>query len=244
MKLTWLGQGGFLLESNGRRLLIDPYLSDSLAKSHGTFRLIPPPMTIDQTMPDVVFITHDHLDHFDPETMVPLFNTFADCQLVGPQSVVEHGRREGFAEERMSCIAPGQSVEAAGYRLTATPAHHSDRFAVGLLIDVEGHLLYVSGDTLHTPTLAADVLALAPRAIDCVLICINGKLNNMDAACAAQVVAELRPSLAIPMHYGMFAKNTVDPEEFLSLCRSAGRATRTLTPGVPVVFSIPNCNEG
>ena len=236
MNLTWLGQGGFLLECNGRRLVIDPYLSDSLAKSHGTFRLIPPPMTIDQVVPDVVFVTHDHLDHFDPETMVPLFNTFPNCRLVGPESVVEHGRREGFAEERMCCISPGRSVEMAGYRLTATPAHHSDRLAVGLLIEAEECLLYVSGDTLYKPTLATDVLALAPRAIDCVIICINGKLNNMDAACAAQVVEQLRPSLAIPMHYGMFAKNTVDPQEFLSLCLSAGRPTKTLTPGIPVVL--------
>ena len=96
MNLTWLGQGGFLLESNGRRLVIDPYLSDSLAKSHGTFRMIPPPMAIDETVPDVVFVTHDHLDHFDPETMGPLFKTFPKCRLVGPESVVEHGRREGF----------------------------------------------------------------------------------------------------------------------------------------------------
>jgi L-ascorbate metabolism protein UlaG (beta-lactamase superfamily) len=236
MNLTWLGQGGFLLESNGRRLVIDPYLSDSLAKSHGTFRMIPPPMTIEETAPDVVFVTHDHLDHFDPETMVPMFKAFPNCRLVGPESVVEHGRREGFAEERMSCIAPGQSVEVAGYRLTATPAHHSDRFAVGLLIEVEGRLHYISGDTLYQPTLSPQVLALSPRSIDTVIICINGKLNNMDATCAARVVDELRPALAIPMHYGLFAKNTVDPAEFLSLCREAGHPTKTLTPGIPVVL--------
>jgi len=236
MNLTWLGQGGFLLECDGRRLVIDPYLSDCLARLHGVRRLIPPPLTIEQLKPDVVFVTHDHLDHFDPETMVPLMNAFPDCRLVGPESVVEHGRREGFAEERLSCIAPGRTVEVAGYRLTATPAMHSDRFAVGVLIEAGGRLLYVSGDTLYSPTLGAEVLALAPRPIDCVLICVNGKLNNMDAASAAKVVGELRPAVAIPMHYGLFAENTVDPEEFLSPCREAGQPTRTLTPGIPVVI--------
>jgi len=236
MKLTWLGQGGFLLEHDGRRLAVDPYLSDSLAQTHNTQRLIPPPVTIEQLAPDVVFVTHDHLDHFDPETMVPLFAAFPKCLLVGPESVVDHGRRVGFAAERMRSIAPGQTVQTHGYRMTATPAQHSDRFAVGLLVEAGPRLIYISGDTLYSPGLGPGVLALAPRAIDYALVCINGKFNNMDAAGAAQLIGLLKPGTAVPMHYGMFAKNTVDPDEFLTLCRSQGQTAKTLTPGIPVAL--------
>jgi len=234
MKLTWLGQGGFLLDCDGRRLAIDPYLSDALARSHNLKRLFPPPLSTDALAPDAVAVTHDHLDHFDPETLVPLLAAFPECLLVGPESVVEHGRRVVFAPGRMVSVAPGQSVEAAGYRITAAPAAHSDRFAIGLLIEAGPRLLYVSGDTLYSPTLAVEVLALVPRAIDCAIVCINGKLNNMDAGCAARLVEQLRPGLAVPMHYGLFAENTVEPGEFLSLCREAAQPTMTLTPGIAV----------
>jgi len=234
LTLTWLGQGGFLLESAGCRLVVDPYLSDCLARLHNVKRLFPPPISLEDLRPDVVFVTHDHLDHFDPETLVPLFAAFPQCQLVGPESAIDHGRREGFAAERLHQVAPGQTLELGAYRCTATVAQHSDRFAVGVLIEAGGKLLYISGDTLYSPALPPAVLSLASRPLDAALICINGKLNNMNAADAARVIAALRPRVAIPMHYGLFAENTVQPDEFLALCQAFGQATMTLEPGISV----------
>ena len=36
LRVWWLGQSGFLLQWNGRHLLLDPYLSDSLTKKYST----------------------------------------------------------------------------------------------------------------------------------------------------------------------------------------------------------------
>jgi L-ascorbate metabolism protein UlaG (beta-lactamase superfamily) len=58
---------------------------------------------------------------------------------------------------------------------------------------------------------------LPPTAL---LVCINGKLGNMTAAEAARLAAALRPRVAIPMHYGMFADNTADPQEFVRLAQA------------------------
>ncbi|MBM4156167.1 MAG: hypothetical protein FJ221_14250 [Lentisphaerae bacterium] len=66
MKATWLGQSGYLLEGGGVRLAIDPYLSDAVERAQGLKRLVPPPCTVAELAPDVLLITHDHLDHLRP----------------------------------------------------------------------------------------------------------------------------------------------------------------------------------
>jgi L-ascorbate metabolism protein UlaG (beta-lactamase superfamily) len=48
---------------------------------------------------------------------------------------------------------------------------------------------------------------------------------------AARFMAELRPGLAVPMHYGLFAENTADPNEFVIACRAREQATRVLELG-------------
>ncbi len=218
MKIRWIGQSGFVLEHEQRRLVIDPYLSDSLARLQGLHRLFPPPVSLAQLQPDAVFVTHDHLDHFDPETLAPLRDMYPDCILCGPQSVLLHARKLGSAESRLISICPGQTIQTMGFTLTATPAYHSDRFAVGLLVGAAGRLLYFSGDTLYSPSLASQIREHMPRALEAAFVCINGKLNNMNLREAAEFMTELCPRMAIPMHYGLFAENTADPNEFIAAC--------------------------
>jgi L-ascorbate metabolism protein UlaG (beta-lactamase superfamily) len=98
------------------------------------------------------------------------------------------------------------------------------------LITVDGRTIYLSGDTLLTPQLL-DALADQVGQIDVVFIVINGKGGNMSVDDAVKLVARLRPRLAIPTHYGMFAENTEDPERFLAGCRAAKIECRTLALG-------------
>src|ERR1700693_3055331 len=76
--LWWLGQSGFLLTWRGKRILMDPYLSDSLTKKYaGTSR---PHTRISERVIDpdllqrisMVTSSHNHTDHLDAETLVPL----------------------------------------------------------------------------------------------------------------------------------------------------------------------------
>ncbi|MFN3377845.1 MAG: MBL fold metallo-hydrolase, partial [Runella zeae] len=66
MKITWLGQSGFVFENEGQRLLIDPFYSDIVEQKQGLKRLMSPPISIEELRPDIIFITHNHMDHFDP----------------------------------------------------------------------------------------------------------------------------------------------------------------------------------
>ncbi|MEI8291678.1 MAG: MBL fold metallo-hydrolase [Verrucomicrobiota bacterium] len=234
MKITWLGQSGYLIELGSQRLVIDPYMSDILADKQGLRRLIPPPCSIACLSPDFLLITHDHLDHYDPETVAEIMDKFPACRLIGSESVVAHGQREGVCDGRLDCLLPGKTILLGALTITATPTRHSDSSAIGLLIRSASESLWFSGDTLYFPELATHVLQLAEQSPDIAFMCINGKLGNMNHREAAKLVSEVRSHLAIPMHYGMFRENTADPEEFRIACSSYGFPSAILKCGNPV----------
>ena len=236
MKATWLGQSGYLLEGAGVRIAIDPYLSDAVEQAQGLKRLVAPPVTVAQLVPDILLITHDHLDHFDPDTVPAVMEAFPGCRLAGPASVRAHAARIGLPAARLVALDAGQSARFGGVDVIATPARHSDPAAVGLLVRDDGTLLWFSGDTLYGPDLAGDVLRLAGRAPDAAFVCMNGRLGNMGIDDAVRLLAEMRPGVAVPSHYGMFAENTADPAEFAAACARAGLRSAVLDPGRPRPF--------
>ncbi len=231
MNITWLGQSGYLLQSEGKRFVIDPYFSDAVENREGLRRLMPLPCPLVSLSPDTLLVTHDHLDHFDPETTARIAHTFPDCPLIGPASVMAHGKRVGFREGRLLPIAPGETVRLGGGTVTATPARHSDPAAVGFILQTNTAALWFSGDTLYYPELAQQVRKLVGRTLDIVFVCINGRLGNMTLPEAVQLVAELQPRLAVPTHYGMFAENTADPGEFVAGCQHQNRPATVLECG-------------
>jgi L-ascorbate metabolism protein UlaG (beta-lactamase superfamily) len=70
MKITWLGQGGFLFDYNGFKIIVDPYLSNSVEKIEPqNYRRVVIDENFLQVKPNVIVLTHSHLDHTDPETL-------------------------------------------------------------------------------------------------------------------------------------------------------------------------------
>src|SRR5690349_17867392 len=75
VSLYWLGQAGFVVDAHGRRIVIDPYLSDTLEAKyrntpHSHARMMAAPVTADQLgAVDLVLCTHQHTDHLDGATL-------------------------------------------------------------------------------------------------------------------------------------------------------------------------------
>lgn len=236
MNVTWLGQSGYLFGSAGQRLLIDPFFSDIVEQKQGIKRLTQPPLAIAELRPDVIFITHNHLDHFDPIALPEIHRTFPAASIAGPDSVMEKARDLGFDDSVLAPMPTGTRQTFGPFSITSTVAYHGDPLAVGCLLEVEGKTIYISGDTLLTDTLIDGIKVVCPQSIDMVFIVINGRLGNMTLSEAVQLVSQLKPRIAIPMHYGMFAENTADPHEFAQKCQAVGVATQLLEIGISASF--------
>jgi len=207
LKVTWIGQGGYILDYSGTTLVLDPYFSNSVEATDGFKRLFPAPEEALGVKADYILITHDHLDHFDEESLALLFKNKKPV-VVGPDSCLEHLRRFDDSIESIA-LNRGTSFAVGDLTIRAVPAEHTDD-SVGFLMQKGAGGVYFTGDTLYTKELAA-VKAYGPKVL---FVCINGKLGNMTASEAARLATELEVEEAYPNHYGLFAENTADPGDF------------------------------
>lgn len=242
-RLWWLGQSGFLVQWGGQHLLFDPYLSDSLTKKYANTDKPHVRMTARAVDPsaldfiDVVTSSHNHTDHLDGETLVPLLRANEDIVLVVPEA----NRR--FVAERLK-IDPSfptgleieQSVQIGQFRIEAVPARHEELGPefVGYVVGFGPWTIYHSGDTLLYEGMAE---RLRPRKIDVALLPVNGRAperrvaGNLSGSESAQLGKQIGARTVIPCHYEMFEFNTADPRDFAAVCGSIGQPYHILRCG-------------
>jgi L-ascorbate metabolism protein UlaG (beta-lactamase superfamily) len=223
MKIVWLTQGGFLFESQGYRLVVDPYMSDSLEGK--LTRLVSFPLSLQDLRPNVVFCTHDHMDHLDPDTIRMIAGHYPSCMFCGPAQAFQHLKRLLIPSVKL--MKPGITGVFGPWSVTPMFALHGDPSAVGYLFIAENYRIYLTGDTECDDRL----FVLKSLDIDLLLICINGRLGNMNWEQALLTAKMLRPKIALPMHYGLFAENTENPRPFIEGCIAAGIQSYEMTPG-------------
>ncbi len=258
-RLWWLGQSGFLLQWNGRHLLLDPYLSDSLARKYAT---TPTPHTRMTALPvepgklsfiDIVTSSHIHTDHLDAETLLPLFKSNPHLILLIPEA--ERDAVETKLSTRwpatlgLATLGPatlgldqGESKVIHGFRINAVASAHETvefdsagrcRF-LGYVIEFGKWTIYHSGDTVLHPRLAE---SLRPYRIDVALLPINGRAaergvaGNLSAREAVWLGREVNARTIIPCHYEMFAFNTAPVEDFVAAASEAGQSCQVLRCG-------------
>ncbi len=227
MDLTWLGQGGFLLEEAGYRLVVDPYFSDAVERVEGLTRLMPPPFPAEALRPDYWVCTHAHMDHYDGLLVQEVMAKMPRCLLIGPEGVRKAAEKDGIAPRRILELNAGGRFQAGPFTLKALYAEHGKPAAIALEIVCGARRLYLSGDTLCSDAFFRS----APEGVDWMILCINGLLGNMSDLEALRVVAAKKPRRASPMHYGMFKENTADPARFLAGCAEYGIEAVELTAG-------------
>ncbi len=208
MKITWLGQAGLLIETNGIKIMLDPYLSDSVEKINPrNFRRVPVDERFFEEQPDIIVITHNHLDHLDPETLERFLNTDRVLTVLAPydawQEVRKFGRNHNYV-----MFNRGTVWTQNGITFTAVKAEHSDLTAIGVIMDDGKNKIYVTGDTLYNKDIFADL----PQDIDTVFLPINGVGNNMNITDAKKFAEKTGAKNTVPVHWGMF--DELDPTKF------------------------------
>jgi L-ascorbate metabolism protein UlaG (beta-lactamase superfamily) len=241
--LWWLGQSGFLVAWQGRHLLLDPYLSDSLTRKYADTDKPHVRMTeivIDPArlaFADAATASHAHTDHLDPDTLRALDG----MPIVAPEAhrslVIERAGREPLG------LDDGETVSVAGFAITAVPAAHEAierddagrMLHLGYVIRFGPYALYHAGDTIPYDNLAERVRAVAE--IDVALLPINGRLperrvtGNLWGDEAAEVAHAIGARLAVPMHFELFEFNTEPPDAFVAACERLGQPYRVLRAG-------------
>ena len=208
MKVTWLGQAGLLLETQDTTVLIDPYFSDCVGKvDESKHRRVPAEDWLWDICPDVLVFTHDHIDHYDPETAPHFLQKDGSMTVLSPTSCWNKARQFGGKHNYVQFDALTEWT-AGDCRFTAVKAVHSDPYAIGVLIEAEGKTLYVTGDTLYSRVIFEQL----PETVDCVFLPINGVGNNMNMTDAARFAESCHAALAVPLHWGMM--DALDPTAF------------------------------
>jgi L-ascorbate metabolism protein UlaG (beta-lactamase superfamily) len=247
--LWWLGQSGYLLQWQGRRVLIDPYLSDSLTKKYEhthkphirmSERVIDPALLKNIS---IVTSSHNHTDHLDAETLIPILNNNPGIFFVIPEA------NRSFVSQRVQSdnnfplgLDAGQSLTLDGFTFHAIPAKHNEIETdengfckyLGYVIEFGPWKIYHSGDTLWYDKM---VSLLKPFNVDVAILPINGNdparevAGNLNTREAAELGKKLNAKWVIPCHYDMFQFNTADVKEFEKEAKTIGQPYKVLQSG-------------
>lgn len=210
MKITWLGQAGLLFEYNNFTVMADPYLSDSVRNINPkNYRRVPVKEDLFDMKPDVMIFTHNHLDHYDPETVCRFIGADSAVTVLAPLSVWEEVRKTGGDNNNYVLFNPGTSWTQNGIKFSAVKAEHSDREAIGFIIDDGEGKLYVTGDTLYNESIFSDI----PNDIHALFLPVNGVGNNMNMEDARRFGERINPKFVVPIHFGMFDNFDMDKFE-------------------------------
>jgi L-ascorbate metabolism protein UlaG (beta-lactamase superfamily) len=247
--LWWLGQSGFLLQWKGKRVLIDPYLSDSLTKKYAdtdkphvriSERVIDPELLKNIS---IVSSSHNHTDHLDAETLIPVLKNNPAVKFIIPEA------NRNFVADRVKCdpdfpigLRDGNSAVIDEFTFHGIPAKHNEierdengnpKF-MGYVIEFGPYKIYHSGDTLWFDEM---VELLKPFNVDVALLPINGNdparkvAGNLNCEEAARLGKSIGAGYVIPCHYDMFTFNTADVNEFVKEAEKINQPYKVLQGG-------------
>lgn len=163
---------------------------------------------------DIIFITHSHYDHYSEKDIekVRKENTF----FVVPEDVKIELLHKGISNNKIESVKPNQTGEILGIKFEAIPAynvnkkfHPKENNWVGYTIEIDGTRYYIAGDTdINEDNLKAKC--------DVCFVPVGGTYT-MDYKEAAQFVNQIKPKIAVPIHYGSIVGTMQDAEQFISL---------------------------
>lgn len=201
VKITYLGQAGFLFEYKDTKIMIDPYLSNSVAKYQPqNERRFPVDERFFSIKPNVMIITHNHGDHYDKETFNRFIHGESNVSVLCPYSVWDDARKQG-GKNNFILFDVGTSVTLNDIVFTAVKAVHSDMHAIGVLIEIEKEKYYITGDTLYNESIFKTLPKGKYKAL---FLPINGVGNNMNAVEAKRFAKKVKAQYVVPMHIGLF----------------------------------------
>ncbi|GIU68349.1 MAG: metal-dependent hydrolase [Candidatus Pacearchaeota archaeon] len=216
LELRWLGHASFLIkiEDKNKIIYVDPYnLRDNLEKA------------------DFIFITHNHYDH---------------CSLIDLKKIVKEGTKIispadcqsilSKIEEKVEVeiIGPDMEKDFQDFRVISVPAYNTDKTFhpkesswVGYVIKIKEVIIYHAGDTDLIPEMQKLTGHKQQGKTFIALLPVGGRFT-MSADEAAEAAKIIKPTIAIPMHWGSIIGSEEDAKEFCELCKESEIQTEIL----------------
>jgi L-ascorbate 6-phosphate lactonase len=200
ISVCWLGNLSWLIRAGEQLVAFDLDLDHDL-------RLRPSPINTEEIAPslDVLFVTHEHGDHFNAVTGAVLAER-SRCLFVVPASCEAKARRIGVPEDRLRIARPREPFDLPGIRVEPLRALHGDRHQAVYRhanLDDCGYVLTLAGRRLLQPgdsVLLQDHLDL--KDID--ILFVSPTDHNMAIERSVLLIKALKPRIILPQHFGTY----------------------------------------
>lgn len=163
---------------------------------------------------DIIFITHDHYDHYSEDDIDKVRKN--DTIIVAPEGLLTKLLRKGFRQDYIITVEPDEEDMVEGIKFETIPAYNTNKQFhpkengwVGYIIEIRGIRYYIAGDTDITEE---------NKKVKCDVAFVPvGGTYTMDFKEAAGLVNEIKPKIAIPIHYGNIVGTKQDATDFIKL---------------------------
>ena len=163
---------------------------------------------------DLIFITHDHYDHYSEEHIHKVIKE--RTIIVAPEDMLTKLLKKGFERENILLVEPNEKYRVRGIEFKTIPAYNVNKQFhpkanewVGYLIELDGVIYYIAGDT--------DITEENKKVkCDVAFVPVGGTFT-MDYKEAAELINEIKPKIAVPTHYGSIVGEKSDGVSFSKL---------------------------
>ena len=163
---------------------------------------------------DIVFITHDHFDHYSEEDIDKVINE--NTTIIIPEELLTKILRKRINKNAVITVESNKEYIVQEIKFETIPAYNTNKTFhpkendwVGYIITLDGIRYYIAGDTDITEE---------NRKVKCDVAFVPvGGTYTMDFKEAAQLINEIQPKIAVPIHYGSVVGTKQDATDFIKL---------------------------
>jgi L-ascorbate metabolism protein UlaG (beta-lactamase superfamily) len=206
IELDWLGHSAFKIKTKNKVIFIDPF------------------QISDKDKADLILLTHSHYDHcsFQDIDKIAKDGTIIICTADSQSKIMRVSKKIEIV-----LVEPGKEVSFSDINIktinaynTSKPFHPKSEGWVGYIIFCGETAIYHAGDTDFIKEMAS-LEEYSKKFYLIALLPVDGKFN-MNSQEAFKAASIIKPSLALPMHYGSVAGTESDAKKFVELCQEKG----------------------